>query len=129
MNYQCEIFNIGNHRSEQLMDVVSLIEDNLGKKAKIEFMPMQPGDVPESFADIDKSIEMLGYKPITNVGVGIKKLAFRMYLAKPPSVPPNSFMWSNTVMPSTKGLVNRSNMLCGSLFLKGLQRSSFCSGL
>ena len=55
------------------MDVVSLIEENLGKKAKIEFMPMQPGDVPESFADIDKSAEMLGYKPTINVAMGISK--------------------------------------------------------
>ena len=72
-NYKCEVFNLGNHKSEQLMDVVSLIEENLGKKAKIEFMPMQPGDVPASFADIDKSIEMLGYKPITNIAEGINK--------------------------------------------------------
>jgi UDP-glucuronate 4-epimerase len=72
-NYKCEVFNLGNHKSEQLMDVVSLIEKNLGKKAEINFLPMQPGDVPESFADIDKSIEMLNYKPTTNVDVGIKK--------------------------------------------------------
>ena len=72
-NYKCEIFNLGNHRSEQLMDVVHLIEENLGKKAVIDFQPMQPGDVPESFSDIEKSIEMLGYKPTTNVDVGIKK--------------------------------------------------------
>ena len=73
-NYKCEVFNLGNHKSEQLMDVVSLIEQYLGKKAKINFLPMQPGDVPESFADIEKSIEMLNYKTITNVDKGIKKL-------------------------------------------------------
>jgi len=56
------------------MDVVSLIEQNLGRKAEINFLPMQPGDVPESFANIDKSIEMLNFKPTTNVDVGIKKL-------------------------------------------------------
>ena len=72
-NYTCEVFNLGNHRSEQLMDVVSLIEENLGKKAEIDFQPMQPGDVPESFANIDKSIVMLGYKPTTNVDAGIRK--------------------------------------------------------
>jgi UDP-glucuronate 4-epimerase len=72
-NYQCEVFNIGNHRSEQLMDVVKLIESNLGKKVEIDFQPMQLGDVPESFADIDKSVKMLGYKPTTNIDVGIKK--------------------------------------------------------
>ena len=73
-NYKCEVFNLGNNKSEQLMDVVNLIEENLGKKAKINFQPMQPGDVKESFADIEKSIEMLGYKPITNVDVGVKQL-------------------------------------------------------
>jgi len=72
-NYKCKIFNLGNHKSEELMDVVHLIEENLGKKAVIDFQPMQPGDVPESFADIEKSIEMLGYKPTTNVDVGIRK--------------------------------------------------------
>ena len=75
-NYKCEIFNLGNHKSEQLMDVVSLIEQNLGKKGEIDFLPMQPGDVPESFADIDKSIEMLNYKPTTNVDVGIGKFIY-----------------------------------------------------
>ncbi|MBT6113652.1 MAG: NAD-dependent epimerase/dehydratase family protein [Candidatus Marinimicrobia bacterium] len=73
-NYRCEVFNLGNHKSEQLMDVVSLIEQNLDRKAEINFLPMQPGDVPESFADIDKSIEMLNFKPTTNVDVGIEKL-------------------------------------------------------
>ena len=70
-NYPCEIFNLGNHRSEELMDVVHLIEENLGKKAIINFQPMQPGDVKESFADIEKSTKLLGYKPTTNVDVGI----------------------------------------------------------
>ena len=70
-NYKCEVFNLGNHKSEQLMDVVSLIEQNLGKKAEIEFLPMQLGDVPESFADIEKSIEKLSFKPQTSIKGGI----------------------------------------------------------
>ncbi len=70
-NYKCEVFNLGNHKSEQLMDVVSLIEQNLGKKAEIEFLPMQSGDVPESFADIEKSIEKLSFKPQTSIKGGI----------------------------------------------------------
>ena len=72
-NYKCEIFNLGNHKSEKLMDVVHLIEENIGKEAEIDFQPMQPGDLPESFADIDKSVEMLGYKPTTNVDLGVQK--------------------------------------------------------
>jgi UDP-glucuronate 4-epimerase len=73
-NYKCEVFNLGNHKSERLMDIVSLIEENIGEKTDVNFLPMQPGDVPESFADINKSIDMLNYKPTTNVDVGIKKL-------------------------------------------------------
>ncbi|MBT7899445.1 MAG: NAD-dependent epimerase/dehydratase family protein [Candidatus Marinimicrobia bacterium] len=72
-NFKCEVFNLGNHKSEKLMDVVGLIEKNLGKKAEINFLPIQPGDVPESFADINKSVEMLHFKPTTNVDVGINR--------------------------------------------------------
>jgi UDP-glucuronate 4-epimerase len=72
-NYKCEVFNLGNHKSEQLMDIIDLIEKELGKKAEVNFLPMQPGDVPESFADITKTEKMLHFKPTTNVDVGIKK--------------------------------------------------------
>ena len=64
-NYLCEVFNLGNHKSENLMDMIALIEKELGKKAKIDFQPIQPGDVPESFADIIHSQEKLGFKPTT----------------------------------------------------------------
>jgi len=80
-NYKCEVFNLGNHKSERLMDVVSLIEQNLGKKAEIKFLPMQPGDVPESFAEINKSIKMLDFHPKTNVNDGIN-LFISWYLGK-----------------------------------------------
>ena len=73
-NYECDVFNLGNHKSEQLVDVISLIEGNLGKKVEINFLPIQPDDIPESFADIDKSIDMLDYKPTANVGIGIEEL-------------------------------------------------------
>ncbi|SVB06227.1 uncharacterized protein METZ01_LOCUS159081, partial [marine metagenome] len=65
-NYTCEIFNLGNHKSENLMDMIRIIENNLDKKANIDFQPMQQGDLPVSFADIDKSTAMLGYKPAAN---------------------------------------------------------------
>jgi len=70
-NYDCEIFNIGNNKSENLMDMIKIIETNLGKKAHIDFQPMQPGDVPESFADIDRSIEKLNYNPKIDIENGI----------------------------------------------------------
>ena len=72
-NYRCEVFNLGNHRSEELMHMIKLIEKNIGKKALIDFQPMQSGDVHESFADIDYSIEYLEYKPLINIDVGIKQ--------------------------------------------------------
>ena len=70
-NYSCEVFNLGNHKSEELMDMIRIIEKCLGKKAEIDFQPIQPGDMPESFADIEKSTKMLGYKPVTDIKDGI----------------------------------------------------------
>jgi UDP-glucuronate 4-epimerase len=70
-NYRCEVFNLGNHKSEELMDMINIIESCLGKKADIDFQPIQPGDIPESFADIEKSIKMLDYQPATDIKDGI----------------------------------------------------------
>jgi UDP-glucuronate 4-epimerase len=66
-----EIYNIGNNRTETLMDFIAEIEKNVGKKATINFMPMQPGDVPDTRADIEK-LSALGYRPSTNIDVGVK---------------------------------------------------------
>jgi UDP-glucuronate 4-epimerase len=71
-NYNCEIFNLGNNKSEDLMDVVDCIEKNLNLKATLNFLPMQSGDVKNTNADINKSIKMLGFHPITNINAGIK---------------------------------------------------------
>ena len=70
-NYKCEIFNLGNHKSEKLMYMISLIEKELNKKAIIDFQLMQKGDVKESFADIELSNNKLGYKPRTSIEKGI----------------------------------------------------------
>ena len=67
-----EIYNIGNSRAEDLMDFINEIEKNLGKKAIINYMPMQPGDVPATVADIEK-LSKLGYCPKTNIDEGIRK--------------------------------------------------------
>ncbi len=71
--YDYEVFNLGNHKSENLMEFIGLIEKYLGKKAKINLMPIQPGDVPETYADISRSTKKLGYMPTTNIEEGIKK--------------------------------------------------------
>jgi len=70
-NYSCEIFNLGNNKSEQLMDVIRFIEQGLNKKAKINFKPIQSGDVFETFADIDYSKEKLNYSPKINIDTGV----------------------------------------------------------
>ena len=73
MNYKCDIFNLGNNKNEKLMKLIKIIEDNLGKKARINLLPIQPGDVEETFADIDKSIEKLNYNPKISIKEGIPK--------------------------------------------------------
>jgi len=77
----CRLYNIGNHRSEPLMRMIGLIEDAFGKKAQIDFQPMQPGDVRESFADIDAISADLGYKPTTPIDIGVPKFVewFKAY--------------------------------------------------
>lgn len=72
-NYKCDIFNLGNNKSENLMDVIAIIENELGKKAKIDFQEMQLGDVQQTYADIEYSKEKIGYKPKTSIRTGIPK--------------------------------------------------------
>jgi UDP-glucuronate 4-epimerase len=72
-NYPYEVFNLGNNNSEDLMDMVGLIESEIGKKAEIQFEGMQPGDVKKTFADIKHSQEKLNYTPTTKIVEGIPK--------------------------------------------------------
>ncbi len=67
------VLNIGNNNSEDLMDFVKLIETELGKKATIDFQPMQAGDVRETYADITETTAITGYQPTTNITEGIPK--------------------------------------------------------
>jgi UDP-glucuronate 4-epimerase len=67
-----EIYNVGNSKAEELMDFIREIEKNLGKKAIINYLPMQPGDVKETVADIAK-LRKLGYTPLTNIDRGIRE--------------------------------------------------------
>jgi UDP-glucuronate 4-epimerase len=70
-NYR--IFNIGGDRPEKLMDYLSEIERNLNKKAKVKFLPMQPGDVVDTVADTTKLADEIGFVPETNISDGIRK--------------------------------------------------------
>ncbi len=67
------VFNIGNGTPVPLMSFIEEIEKNLGKKAEKQFLPMQPGDVPKTWADIVPLEEATGYRPTTNVKEGIKR--------------------------------------------------------
>jgi UDP-glucuronate 4-epimerase len=68
-----EIFNLGNNTPENLMDMILLIAATLGVEPKMEMLPMQPGDVPATFADISKAQKKLNYAPHTPIAEGIPK--------------------------------------------------------
>ena len=70
-NVPWRVYNIGNNQPVELMDYISALEKALGKKAEKEFLPLQTGDVPETFADVDDLVEQFHYKPATSVEDGI----------------------------------------------------------
>jgi UDP-glucuronate 4-epimerase len=65
------LYNIGNNKSEQLMKVIGLLEEACGRKAELEMLPMQPGDVHKTFADITAISRDLGYAPTTSIEEGV----------------------------------------------------------
>ncbi|MCB9482206.1 MAG: NAD-dependent epimerase [Desulfobacteraceae bacterium] len=67
-----KIYNIGNNNTVGLMEFIEAIEDELKIKAKKEFLPLQPGDVPATWADVDDLIKDTGFKPDTNVKDGVR---------------------------------------------------------
>ena len=83
-NYKCEIFNLGNNNNEELMDLIKVLENELSKEAIVKFLPMQSGDVIETYANIEKSIEKLNFNPKTSIQDGIPKFIdwFKKYYNK-----------------------------------------------
>jgi UDP-glucuronate 4-epimerase len=77
------LYNIGNSQSEHLMKVIGLLEAECGRKAVIDFQPMQPGDVPRTYADIGAISRDLGYAPTTSIEEGVPRFVrwFRDYHA------------------------------------------------
>ena len=75
------VYNIGNHRSEPLMRMISVLEDALGRKAQTVMEPMQMGDVKETYADIEAIRRDLGYEPTTPIDVGVPRFVewYRAY--------------------------------------------------
>ena len=65
------LYNIGNHRSEHLMKVIRILEQECGREAQMELLPMQPGDVQKTYADIDAIQADLGYQPTTGIETGV----------------------------------------------------------
>ena len=68
-----EVINLGESRTVELRELISLLEKELGIEAKIDRQPLQPGDVPQTFADITKARQLLGYNPQTQIEDGIRR--------------------------------------------------------
>ncbi len=70
-----QIYNIGNNAPVQLMDFIKALENSLGREAKKEYLPMQPGDVKSTYADVSGLINDFDYKPNTSIQEGVDKFA------------------------------------------------------
>jgi len=68
-----KIYNIGNNQPVALLDFIATLEKCLGKKARLNLLPMQPGDVPATCADVDDLMADVGFKPATSIGEGIRR--------------------------------------------------------
>lgn len=68
-----KVYNIGNNQPVELMKFISVLEDKLGRKAKKNFLPIQAGDVPETYADIDDLMQDVGFRPDTPIERGIEQ--------------------------------------------------------
>lgn len=75
------VYNIGNNRPEELMHMIDVLEDAVGKKAVRDFQPLQAGDVPETYANIDAISSDLGFAPTTSIQAGIPRFVdwFKAY--------------------------------------------------
>ncbi len=67
------IYNLGESKTIELRQLINLIAETLGKKPKIQVLPMQPGDVPITYADISRAKQEIGYNPQVNIEAGIQK--------------------------------------------------------
>jgi len=70
------VYNIGNNNPVELMDYIEALEDSLGIKAEKELLPLQPGDVPDTYADVTDLVEEFGYKPSMSVREGVENFAW-----------------------------------------------------
>ncbi|EOS74130.1 UDP-glucuronate 4-epimerase [Lachnospiraceae bacterium 10-1] len=70
-----KIYNIGNNKPEKLMDYIAVLEKCLGRRARKEYLPMQPGDVYETYADVQELMNDYGFKPSTTIEEGLGRFA------------------------------------------------------
>jgi UDP-glucuronate 4-epimerase len=71
--FRYEIFNLGNSKAVELMELVKIVQEELGLEAEKNFLPLQAGDVPETYANIEKTQRMLSFNPKTSLRTGIRK--------------------------------------------------------
>ncbi len=69
------VYNIGNNNPVELLDYIDALEESLGVEVKKELLPLQPGDVPDTYADVDDLVSEFGYKPSMSVKEGVKNFA------------------------------------------------------
>jgi len=83
-NAPWRVYNIGNNKPVELLDVVRLLEEAIGKPAKRELLPMQPGDVPATYADVDDLMRDVGFRPATPIADGIARFVawYRNYIGQ-----------------------------------------------
>jgi UDP-glucuronate 4-epimerase len=81
-NAPWRVYNIGNNKPVELLEVVRLLEEAIGKSAKCELLPMQPGDVPATYADVDDLMRDVGFRPATPIRDGIARFVawYRDYM-------------------------------------------------
>jgi UDP-glucuronate 4-epimerase len=79
------IYNIGNERSVELLCYIEVLEENLGRKARTEMLPLQAGDVPDTEADVSGLVENVGYRPMVSVEQGVRNFVdwYREYFGVP----------------------------------------------
>jgi UDP-glucuronate 4-epimerase len=79
------IFNIGNNQPVKLMRYIEVLEQCLRRKAQLDLLPMQAGDVPATFADVGELHRSVGYKPQTPIEVGVRRFAewYQAFYRKP----------------------------------------------
>src|SRR5262249_57147134 len=83
-NAPYRIYNIGNNKPVELMHFIKCIEAALGKRAKMNMLPLQPGDVPSTYADIDALVSNVDFRPATSIEVGVQRFVewYRSYYGK-----------------------------------------------